>query len=233
MNSSNRIVIIVLSICTTLIFTANAGSDSKPAPLFNGKDLTGWKTAGGKGVNQWTVGKASLDTAKPSKLSVEKHGSELISAEPGANLASEQAFSDCIVELEFMIPAGSNSGIKMMRIYEIQILDSAAKKNVDAGDCGAIYKESAPKVNACKKPGEWQQLLIDFRAPKFDAAGKKTSNAKFVRVLLNGQLVQDNVEVAHGTNVDPNTPEYPTGPVFFQGDHGPVAFRNIKVTPLN
>jgi hypothetical protein len=233
MNSPNRTAIVVLSICTALVFTAKAGSDSKPASLFNGKDLTGWKTVGGKGVNQWTVGKASLDTAKPSKLSVEKPGSELISSESGANLASEQAFGDCIVELEFMIPAGSNSGIKMMSIYEIQILDSAAKTKVDSGDCGAVYKESAPKVNACKKAGDWQQLLIDFRAPRFDQAGKKISNAKFIRVLLNGQLVQENVEVAHGTNVSRNAPEHPTGPIFFQGDHGPVAFRNIKATQLN
>jgi len=233
MNSRNRIAIIVLSICTALVFTAKAGSDSKPASLFNGKDLTGWKTVGGKGANQWMVGTASLNTAKPSKLNVEKPGHELISPEPGANLASEQAFGDCIVELEFMISAGSNSGIKMMSIYEIQILDSAAKAKVDSGDCGAVYKENAPKVNACKKAGDWQQLLIDFRAPRFDGTGKKISNAKFVRVLLNGQLVQENAEVAHGTNVSRNAPEHPTGPIFFQGDHGPVAFRNIKVTRLD
>jgi hypothetical protein len=92
-----------------------------------------------------------LDKAQPTKLNVEKPGSELISPEPGANLASEQVFDDCVVEMEFMIPADSNSGIKMMNIYEIQILDSAAKAKVDSGDCGAVYKESAPKVNACKK----------------------------------------------------------------------------------
>lgn len=233
MNTRTRIAIIVLPIFTTLVFNAKAESDSKSALLFNGKDLAGWKTVGGKKSNQWTVGKASWDTAKPSKLSVGKPGSELISPESGANLASEQTFGDCIVELEFMIPAGSNSGIKMMSIYEIQILDSAGKAKVDAGDCGAVYKESAPKMNTCKKAGEWQQLLIDFRAPRFDATGKKISNAKFVKVLLNGQLVQENVEVAHGTNVSRNAPEHPTGPIFFQGDHGPVAFRDIKVTRLD
>src|SRR6185436_5512864 len=234
MSTRNRFAFIVLIISTSaaLVFTCPAGSDSKPASLFNGKDLAGWKMVGGKGAKQWTVGKASLDKAQPTKLNVEKPGSELISPEPGANLASEQVFDDCVVEMEFMIPADSNSGIKMMNIYEIQILDSAAKAKVDSGDCGAVYKESAPKVNACKKAGEWQQLLIDFRAPRFDGTGKKISNAKVVRVILNGQLVQENVEVAHGTNVSRDTPEHPTGPIFFQGDHGPVAFRNIKVTQL-
>jgi hypothetical protein len=164
---------------------------------------------------------------------VQEPGSELISPESGANLASQETFGDCVVELEFMIPADSNSGVKMMSIYEVQILDSADKVKADKGDCGAVYKESAPKVNACKKAGEWQQLLIDFRAPRFDATGKKISNAKFVKVLLNGQLIQENVKVDHETNVSRNTPEHPTGPIFFQGDHGPVAFRNIKVTRLD
>jgi hypothetical protein len=232
MNILNRIASIVLAFSVALVSVAKAESDSKSATLFNGKDLTGWKLVGGKNARQWIVGKASLDPAKPAKLSVQKPGTELISPEPGANLVSEETFSDCVVELEFMIPADSNSGVKMMSIYEIQILDSADKVQVDKGDCGAVYKESAPKVNACKKAGEWQQLLIDFRAPRFDATGKKISNAKFIKVLLNGQLIQENVEVAHGTNVSPNTPEHPTGPIFFQGDHGPVAFRNIKVTRL-
>jgi hypothetical protein len=174
-----------------------------------------------------------MDPGSAAKLSVQESGSELISPTSGANLVSEEHFGDCVLELEFMIPADSNSGVKMMSIYEIQILDSAGKAKVDAGDCGAVYKESAPKSNACKKAGEWQQLLIDFRAPRFDGTGKKISNAKFVKVLLNGQLVQENVEVAHGTNVSRNAPEHPTGPIFFQGDHGPVAFRNIKIPPLN
>jgi hypothetical protein len=88
-------------------------------------------------------------------------------------------------------------------------------------------------VNACKKPGEWQKLVIDFQAPRFDAAGNKTANAKFVKITLNGQVVQDNVEIAHGTNVSRNAKEHPTGPLYLQGDHGAVAFRNLKVTPLN
>jgi len=96
-----------------------------------------------------------------------------------------------------------------------------------------VYQESAPKVNACRKPGEWQTLAIEFRAARFDESGKKTANAKFVKVTLNGQVVQENVEIAHGTNVSRNAKEHPAGPVFLQGDHGPVAFRNLKITALN
>jgi len=153
------------------------------------------------------------------------------------NLSSEAVFGDCTVELEFMVgkstpgsSTDSNSGVKMMNIYEIQIFDNFGKAVLGKVDCGAVYSETAPLVNACKKPGEWQKLVIDFRAPRFDAAGNKTANAKFVKVTLNGQVIQDNVEIAHGTNVSRNAKEHPTGPIYLQGDHGAVAFRNLKVT---
>ena len=220
--------------CLVFLVTAALGAGQpKTILLFNGKVLTGWKTAGGKGTNQWQVGKAALDSTDPARLQVTGSGDELISLAKGVNLATEASFGDCILELEFMLTKKSNSGVKLMNIYEIQILDSFGKAVAGKGDCGAVYQEAAPKVNACKKPGEWQTLVIDFRAPRFDAAGKKVAAAKFVKVTLNGQVVQENVEVAHGTNVGRNKPEYPAAPVFLQGDHGPVAFRNLKLTPLN
>jgi hypothetical protein len=155
------------------------------------------------------------------------------------NLSSEAVFGDCTVELEFLVgkategnSTDSNSGIKLMNIYEVQIFDSYGKAAPGKVDCGAIYSETAPMVNASKPPGQWQKLVIVFRAPRFDETGKKTANARFVKVTLNGQVVQDNVEIAHGTNVSRNAPEHPTGPIYLQGDHGAVAFRNLKVTPL-
>ncbi len=216
------------------------GADSpKAISLINGKDLTGWKTVG-RGTNQWTFGRAALDPDAPTKIKVAGPGGELISTNRTVNLSSEAVFGDCIVELEFMVgkstpgnATDSNSGIKMMNIYEIQIFDSYGRARPGKTDCGAVYSETAPLVNACKKPGEWQSLVIDFRAPRFDDAGNKTANAKFVKVTLNGQLVQDNVEIAHGTNVSRQAKEHPTGPIYLQGDHGSVAFRNLKVTPLN
>ena len=216
------------------------GADTpKAISLINGKDLTGWKLVG-KGGSQWEFGKAAMNPDNSAKLKVAGPGEELISTNRTVNLSSEAVFGDCLVELEFLVgkstpgnDVDSNSGVKLMNIYEIQIFDSYGKANPDKHDCGAIYSETAPLVNACKPPGEWQKLVIDFRAPRFDETGKKIANAIFVKVTLNGQVVQENVEIAHGTNVSRNAPEHPTGPIYLQGDHGSVAFRNVNVTPLN
>jgi hypothetical protein len=232
----------VIAACLALVaahLIAFGADSSKTISLFNGKDLTGWKTVG-RSTNQWTVGKAAMNLDAPAKLKVVGSGEELISTNRTVNLSSEAVFGDCIVELEFMVGKStpgnerdSNSGIKMMNIYEIQIFDSYGKATPGKTDCGAVYSETAPLVNACKRPGEWQTLVINFRAPRFDEAGNKTANAKFVKVTLNGQVIQENVEIAHGTNVSRNAKEHPTGPIYLQGDHGAVAFRNLNVTPLN
>ena len=97
---------------------------------------------------------------------------------------------------------------------------------------GAIYGATVPKVNASKAPGEWQKYVIDFRAPKFDAAGAKTGNAKFLKVELNGTVIHENVEMTGPTPGGLTGKEAATGPIMFQGDHGAVAYRNIKITPL-
>jgi Domain of Unknown Function (DUF1080) len=223
----------------TLATSAHCADSSRAISLFNGKDLAGWKSVG-RGSNQWTFGKAAFNPEHPAKLKIIGPGEELVSTNRTVNLSSEAVFGDCLVELEFMVgkstpgnDTDSNSGIKMQNIYEIQIFDSEGKATPGKEDCGAIYSETAPLVNACKKPGQWQTLVIDFRAPRFDETGNKTANAKFVKVTLNGQVVQDNVEIAHGTNVSRNAKEHPTGPIYLQGDHGSIAFRNLRVTPLN
>jgi len=224
------IAVAALAIAAT---AAIAADNARTISLFNGKDLSGWKTAGGNGAVQWKVGKAALDPSDETKLKMDGPGDELISAERGVNLSSETSFGDCILELEFMVAKNSNSGVKMMNIYEIQIFDSYGKTTLDKQDSGAVYSETAPKVNAAKKPGEWQTMVIDFRAPRFDPSGNKAANARFAKVTLNRQIVQENVEIAHGTNVGRNAKEHPTGPIYLQGDHGPVAFRHVKITPLN
>jgi hypothetical protein len=131
-----------------------------------------------------------------------------------------------------MVPKGSNSGVYVMGVYEVQILDSYGKANdkLTQGDLGALYSAAAPKVNAAKKPGEWQKFLIDFQAPKFEGT-KKVSNAKFLKVTLNDVVLHENVELKAATPGGLSGSEAPTGPLMFQGDHGIVAFRNIKVTP--
>ncbi len=226
-----RNLVVLGTALAALTFALGAGEPGGATSLFNGKDLAGWKTVGSP-TNTWSYGHAALDAANRARLVNSGPGTDLVSTNKNANLSSEATFGDCRVEMEFMLAKGSNSGIKLMNIYEIQLFDSYGKTVLDRQDCGAIYSENAPKVNACKPPGEWQTIVIEFRAPKFDAAGKKTADARFVKVTLNGQVVQEDMPIAHGTNVSRNAPEKPLGPVYLQGDHGPVAFRNLKITPL-
>jgi hypothetical protein len=140
-----------------------------------------------------------------------------------------------------MAPQGSNSGVYLQGLYEVQVFDSYGVASPKTSDCGAIYHRwidnkpvggSAPKMNASRKPGEWQSFHIWFRAPRFDASGKKTGNARFLRVLHNGVEVQKDVEVDGPTRAHMNIPEAALNPLMLQGDHGPVAYRNLYMRPL-
>ena len=164
---------------------------------FNAKDLTGWKTKGPVAKSVWTVGTASLDPANPTKLVVKPGGKELINAKAhGLDLYSEYTYGDAVITLEVMVPQGSNSGIYVHGEYEIQVLDSYGKeKNPGGGDMGAIYGAQPPTKPVYKKPGEWSTYEIRWQAPKFDAAGKKTANAKFLKVVLNGAVIHENLEM--------------------------------------
>ena len=153
------------------------------------------------------------------------------------NLASVQEFGDVEAHVEFVVPKDSNSGVYFMGRYEVQILDSFGKDKPVYGDCGGLYRTgqwpgSAPSTNAARAPGEWQTYDVVFRAPRFDAAGKKTANAKFEKVVHNGVLVQQNVEVPGPTISAMFNDEKSAGPLMVQGDHGPVAYRNIQIRPL-
>jgi hypothetical protein len=214
-------------------------ADPTPIKLFNGKDLTGWK-AKNPDKNQWQACAASWDEKDPGKLvggidsSPDGSGRVLAAITGGgSDLVTEAKFGDLHLEAEFMLPKGSNSGIYLMGEYEVQVLDSYGKPadKLGMGDLGALYSAAAPKVNAARKPGEWQKFEIDFRAPRF-ADGKKVANAKFVKVVLNGTVLHENVEMKGATPGGLTGKEAATGPLMFQGDHGPVVFRNIVVTPV-
>ena len=184
-----------------------------------------------------------MDSKAPKRLSTTPGNKILVGQGEAANLLSSEDFQDVDVRLEFMIAEGSNSGVKLNGLYEIQIIDSHGKEQLRGDDCGGIYPRGelkpryhvidegvTPRVKAAKPAGVWQTLEIGFVAPRFDAAGKKTSNAKFTRVVLNGQVVHENVEVACPTGANWRLEkEIPRGPIMLQGDHGPVAFRNIAV----
>ena len=141
-----------------------------------------------------------------------------------------------------MIAKGSNSGVYLHGLYEVQVFDSfGSTEKMTSSDGGGIYHRwidnkgvggSAPSRNASRPPGEWQSFQIWFRGPRFDAAGKKTANAHFIRVLHNGLSVQENVEVEGGTRAHMSIPEAATNPIMLQGDHGPVAYRHVYIRPL-
>jgi hypothetical protein len=212
-------------------------ADPKPIEPFNKKDLSGWKLKDEK-KSKWVVGHALVDPKQPAALILgrtetgdeEKH---LVNEKSGGtDIYTAEKFGDITLELEFMVPQKSNSGIYLMGEYEVQILDSYGKpdEKLGQGDLGALYSAAAPKKNAAKKPGEWQKFVIEFQAPKFDG-DKKIANAKFVKVTLNDTVLHENVEMKKQTPGGLTGKEAATGPLMFQGDHGPVAFRNIKITP--
>lgn len=212
--------------------TVQAQKDAILQP-FNGKDLSGWRVKGDNWQkSRWMVGKATPDANDPGKFVVGE-GNELVNARgAGVDIYSEAKHGDAVIEVELMVPKGSNSGVYVMGEYEIQVLDSFGKQQMGTGDIGALYGAAPPKVNASKAPSEWQKFIIDFRAPRFDANGTKTANAKFVKITLNDQVIQENVEMKGLTPGGVANKEAATGPLMFQGDHGPVAYRNIKITPV-
>jgi len=217
----------MVGLIAVLALPAFAVADSP----FNGKNTDGWKIKGDEKKSKWKVGSASLDEKDASKI-VLTEGSELVNtANGGVDIISEAKYGDCTIEVEFMVPKGSNSGIYVMGEYEVQVLDSYGKAadKLTQGDLGALYSAAAPKVNASKKPGEWQKFVIEFQAPKFEGA-KKLAKAKFIKVTLNDVVLHENVEMEKATPGGVSGKEMAEGPIMFQGDHGPVAFRNLKIT---
>jgi len=157
------------------------------------------------------------------------------------NLLSQAQHGDVALHVEFAVPKGSNSGVYLQGRYEVQILDSWGKVDVGHGDCGGIYQRwidgrglegHAPRINASLPPGEWQSFDIVFRAPRFDANGVKTENARFIKVVHNGVIVHENVQLTGPTRAASFKDEQPAGPLMLQGDHGPVAYRNLEMRSL-
>ncbi len=207
------------------------------------RDFTAWRPikAG------YEIGGDAVIDQKNNRQLAAKAGSGVFVAPRGcANLVSKEKFGDVEVRCEFLIPKGSNSGVKLNGQYEIQIRDTAGKKVADlTGDSlGGVYPKAEmlpryhhidkgvpPRVNAAKPAGEWQTLHIVFRAPRFEG-GKKVANAKFVKVELNGQVVHENQELLTPTGHAHVNKESATGPLLIQTDHGGVAFRKVEVRPL-
>lgn len=200
--------------------------------------LSAWQDSSG-----WTTGdEVILNPINEKELSVSKPGKTIALVETkskAAYLLTKEKFGDIEATIEFMVSKGSNSGIYFMGRYEIQVFDSFGKTEVTHSDCGGIYQRwgknkdngQPPRVNASTAPGTWQKFEVTFRAPRFDENGKKTENAKFIKVVHNGQLIHENAEVTGPTRaaMKGSEPEEAMGPIRIQGDHGPVAYRVIKI----
>ena len=163
----------------------------------------------------------------------------------GSDLYTLSEYGDVSVELDYLTAKGTNSGIYLQGNYEIQIDDAWGLRTATSANNGGIYQrwddlkpESekgfggiAPRQNVSKAPGLWQHIKIVFQAPKFDASGNKTDNARMVSIVLNGVTIHENVEL-FGPTRGAASAEKAKGPLRLQGDHGSVAFRNVSITPL-
>jgi catechol 2,3-dioxygenase-like lactoylglutathione lyase family enzyme len=211
--------------------------------LLDGSSLKGWHARDAERPNEWQTGSSiQLSAADPHFFRIEPGKGILANGARGntTDLLSDAKFGDLEAHIEFAVSKGSNSGVYFNGLYEIQILDSFEKKDLYFGDCGGIYARwlegrnvggEAPRLNASKAPGEWQSFDVIFRAPRFDARGRKIENARFVKVLHNGLLVHENFELEGPTRASMDWDEVPLGPLLLQGDHGPVAYRNLRVRP--
>ncbi|MFN7930091.1 MAG: DUF1080 domain-containing protein [Blastocatellia bacterium] len=193
--------------------------------LFDGKDLSNWKSLRDGGEAKWAVRDGYMEVAGRT-----------------GDIATKQEFGDCQLHIEWATPAevkGSdqgrgNSGIFLMGLYELQVLDSYNNKTYFHGQAGSIYKQYPPLVNVCRKPGEWQTYDVIFTKPEFDNMGKPAKRATMT-VLQNGVAVQNHSEI-YGETFNDKPALYVVkkdkGPIKLQ-DHGnPVRYRNIWIRSL-
>lgn len=193
--------------------------------LFDGKDLSRWRSVRGAGEAKWVIKDGYVEVVPRT-----------------GDIATKEEFGDCQLHIEWAAPSEvkgedqgrGNSGVFLMERYELQVLDSFDNKTYYHGQAGAIYKQHAPLVNASRKPGEWQSYDIVFKAPKFDEQGKVIDRARMT-VLHNGVLIQNNVEI-YGTTFHDRPALYTAhsskGSLKLQ-DHGDlVRYRNIWIRTL-
>jgi hypothetical protein len=189
--------------------------------LFDGTDLGGWTHRGGEPA-RWTVAGGAMAVS------------------PGTgDLVSREVFRDALLHVEFRnvdMPGQSgqgksNSGVFVQGRYELQVLDSHGWKVPGRGDCGAIYDQFAPLVNACLPPLQWQSYDIVFRAARVDPGSGAVEPARLT-VLQNGLVIHNNVILRGPTGGALDREVGRPGPLRLQ-DHGhPVQYRNIWLLHL-
>ena len=180
-----------------------------PIPLFNGKDLAGWKLLDPNAKNGFKVMDGTLvnDPIQDSDHHVHY-----------GNIRTEQEFEDFNLKLQVNVPEGNNSGVYLRGMYEIQVFDSYGK-DLDSHHMGAVYSRIAPVIAAEKPGGEWQSLDI-------------TLCDRHVTVMLNEKTIIYNKPVYGPTGGAIISDVFSPGPIYLQGDHGKVSYRNMVLTPI-
>jgi hypothetical protein len=182
----------------------------EPIQLFDGKDLTGWRLTDPHADNGWGVKDGLLvNDAKQETGNPRKHY---------GNLRTDREFEDFNLTLEVRVPKGGNSGVYLRGIYEVQVADTYGRP-LDPHNMGAIYSRIKPTVSAEKPPGEWQTMDITFVD-------------RHVTVILNGQKIIDNQPVAGCTGGALWSDVTRPGPIYLQGDHTSIEYRNLVLKPV-
>ena len=193
--------------------------------LFDGKDLSAWKSQKDGSPAPWKVENGYFEVAKGT-----------------GGIETRKGFGDCQLHIEWMAPAPAvgqdqdrgNSGVFLMGVYEVQVLDSFQSVTYADGQAGALYGQFPPLVNACRPPGQWQTYDIVFDAPRFDKDGKVTRPGR-VTVLHNGVVVQHASQLM-GPTAHKARPPYKAHadklPIGLQDHSHPVRFRNVWVREL-
>jgi len=200
-------VLLATSLLALAIPALGAEDEAGFVPLFNGKDLSGWRLRRASGTPSWSVLPGGI-----LKNTVEKgaHGTDLV---------TEQKFWNFTVRYEYMTPDGSNSGFYLRGRYEIQILGDHQSGQATKQCNGSLYDFKAPDQFVTKPGGEWQTV-------------EATIIGHRVTVILNGVKVHDNVEILRGTGSQLDNYDEKPGSIFLQGDHGTVSFRNLRIKEL-
>jgi hypothetical protein len=181
----------------------------EPVELFNGKDLTGWRLINPGQVNGFKVVDGILVNDP-----VQKEGEHI----RYGNIRTDKEFEDFNLKLEVNVPKGSNSGVYLRGMYEIQVFDSYGKE-LDSHNMGGLYSRVSPTVSAEKPAGEWQTMDI-------------TLCDRHVTVKLNGTTIIDNQPAYGPTGGAIIADVFKPGPIYLQGDHGKVMYRNLVLTPI-
>ena len=181
----------------------------EPIKLLNGKDMSGWKAMNAKAPNCWSVKDDILSNSVMGPDGKKKHGT---------NIRTEKVFKDFRLTTEVRVPEHGNSGIYLRGIYEIQVAESYGKP-ADCHHLGALYGRITPSTAAERKAGEWQTLDI-------------TLCERYVTVILNGKIIIDNQPAMGCTGGAMTSDEFAAGPIYLQGDHTNVDYRNMILTPI-